>query len=154
MLRQSALPCSPLKEFKMAAKQKDSLWWVNPAYRGQEAIAFDALSEFPAGSIELVDPKAPPSDKTALPVRVDTGEYSSLAMILFMLNGHRPGPISGFYVVVEAVKGSGWCVGQMHADAATPVRVFREPVYDSEAAARAAAERMRIADVGNAPPRA
>ena len=130
------------------------MWWVNPAYRGQEAIEYDALSEFPAGSIELVDLENRSSARPESPVRVDAGEYSSLAMILFMLNGHRPGPISGFYVVVEAVKGRGWCVGQMHADAATPVRVFREPMYDSEAEARAAAERLRIADVGNAPPRA
>ena len=135
-------------------KAKDRLWWVNPAYRGQEAIEYDALSEFPAGSIELVDPGNRTSAPLASPVRVDKGEYSSLAMILFMLNGHRPGPISGFYVVVEAVKGRAWCVGQMHADADTPVRVFREPIYESETAARAAAERLRIADVGNAPPRA
>jgi hypothetical protein len=135
-------------------KSKDRLWWVNPAYRGQDVIEYDALSKFPLGSIELVDPESKTCARSPTPVRVDKGEFSSLAMILFMLNGHRPGPISGFYVVVEAIKGRAWCVGQMHADADTPVRVFREPMYDSEAAARAAAERLRISDVGNAPPRA
>jgi hypothetical protein len=138
----------------MKSVVKDPLWWVNPAYRGQEAIQYDALAQFPPGSILLVDPDDQISLGKPIPIRVDTGEFSSLAMILFMLNGHRPGPISGFYVVVEAVKGKSWCVGQMHADADTPVRVFRSPMYDSEDAARAAANRLRLADVGNAPPRA
>jgi hypothetical protein len=133
---------------------KDPLWWVNPSYRGGEAVKFDALAEFSPGSIQVVDPAAPESAATSVPVRVDEGEFSSLAMILFMLNGHRPGPIKGFYVVVEVMKGISWGVGQMHADADTPVRVFSNPLYESEELARAAAERMRLADVGNAPPRA
>jgi hypothetical protein len=137
----------------MKAAAKDPLWWMNPSYRNEPAIGFDALSDFPPGSFELVESEETRATGGSLPVRIDEGEFSSLAMLLFMINGHKPGPISGFYVVVETIKGKGWCVGQLHADAATPVRIFRTPVYDSEASARLAAERIRLAEVGNAPPR-
>jgi hypothetical protein len=73
--------------------------------------------------------------------------------MLFMINGHRPGPVKGFYVVVQAKKGEAWCVGQLHANSVTPLRVFADRLYDSEDAARRAAERMRLDEWGNRPPR-
>jgi hypothetical protein len=114
----------------------------------------DGLVEFPAGSVELLDPADGPAKETTARVSVEHGEFASLAAILFMINGHRPGPMPGFYVVVEAVRGTAWAVGQMHADATTPLRVFTDRLYANETEARAAAQRMRLADVGNAPPRA
>ena len=132
-------------------RAKDPLWWVHPDYR-KGVIELDGILEFPTGSVELVDLENPQSQEP-VPVMIEHGEFSSLASILFMINGHRPGPIRGFYVVVEAKKGQAWCVGQIHADSVTPLRVFVNRMYDSEVAARGAAEKMRLADVGNAPAR-
>ena len=129
-------------------------WWVNPDYVAEKQANLDGLAQFPEGSFELLDSVEARETAKRIKIRVDEGEFSDLAGILFMINGHKPGPIPGFYVVVEAVKNSGWCVGQLHADASTPLRVFRNPIYPSEEEAREAAEALRLADVGNAPPRA
>ena len=128
-------------------------WWINPAYKDPLAAKFDGLAEFPPGSYELLESALNRLSAASGSVRVDEGEFVDLAALLFMINGHRPGPIAGFYVVVETIKGAGWCVAQLHADAATPIRIFSSPVYPSEAEARQAGERLRLADVGNAPPR-
>ncbi len=130
---------------------RDPLWWVHSDWKSK-VFELDGILDFPKGSIELVDPNEP-SSKEQLPVSIDQGDFSSLGALLFMINGHRPGPIRGFYVVVEAQKGKGWCVGQMHADSETPLRVFIDAVYPSEDEARQAAERMRMKDWGNLPPR-
>lgn len=135
----------------MQGRTKDPLWWVHPEYR-QGVIELDGILDFPTGSIQLVNPENPDFGEP-IPVTIEHGEFTSLASILFMINGHRPGPIRGFYVVVEAKKGQAWCVGQIHADSITPLRVFANCMYDSEDAARAAAEKLRLADVGNAPAR-
>jgi hypothetical protein len=147
------------KKMTVAAKKRP--WWMNPGYTAEAPIEFkgpsdiklNGLPEFPIGTYEFLD--SPEDRTTAQPLRarVDEGEFSPFATILFMINGHRPGPVPGFYVIVEAIKGKAWCVGQVHADATTPLRVFRTPMYDSESEARRAAEKLRLADVGNAPPR-
>lgn len=129
-------------------------WWMDPVYHEETKANLDGLAEFPKGSIELLDSIADRKTATELKARVDEGEFADFASILFMINGNKPGPVPGFYVIVEAVKGSGWCVGQLHADAATPLRAFRNPMYPSPEEARLAAEKLRLADVGNAPPRA
>jgi hypothetical protein len=133
---------------------KNKFWWINPSYKIEAAEAMGGLASFPAGSIEVIDSEKDRGQKPKASVSIEHGEFASLAALLFMINGHRPGPISGFYVVVEAVKGTSWSIGQMHADSATPLRVFSDHLYDSEEEARRAAETLRLADVGNAPPRA
>jgi hypothetical protein len=137
-----------------AGSTKNRFWWINPNYKVEAAAAMDGLATFPAGSIEVIDSREDRGKRSGGPVSVENGAFASLAALLFMINGHRPGPISGFYVVVEAVKGKSWTIGQMHADSLTPLRVFSDHLYDSEADARRAAETLRLADVGNAPPRA
>ncbi|GAA2891018.1 hypothetical protein GGQ99_005156 [Aminobacter niigataensis] len=129
-------------------------WWMDHTYHEEKQANLDGLAEFPEGSFELLESLEDRKTAKELKARVDEGEFSDLAAILFMINGHKPGPVPGFYVIVETVKGSGWCVGQLHADGATPLRVFRNPIYPSEDEARQAAQKLRLADVGNAPPRA
>jgi hypothetical protein len=134
-----------------SGRAKDPLWWVHPDFR-DGVIELDGILEFPAGSIQLINPENPEYGEP-IAVTIEHGEFSSLASILFMINGHRPGPIRGFYVVVEAKKGKAWCVGQIHADSVTPLRVFANCLYDSEELARNAAEKLRLADIGNSRPR-
>lgn len=130
---------------------RDPLWWVHSDWKSK-VVELDGILEFPKGSVELIDQREDNSGNQK-PVSIEHGEFASLGALLFMINGHRPGPIRGFYVVVEARKGKSWCVAQMHADSVTPLRVFIDVLYPSENEARQAAEKMRINDLGNSPPR-
>ena len=128
---------------------KDPMWWVSRQFR-DKVVDLDGIMEFPLGSVKLVDRnEAEPPE----PVLIEHGEFSALGAMLYMINGHRPGPVKGFYVVVQAKRGQAWCVGQLHADSVTPLRVFADKFYDSEDEARRAAERMRLDEWGNKPPR-
>ena len=77
---------------------------------------------------------------------LDPDKLAELAECLFMLNGRRFGPIPGFYVVVALKKQGKWCVGQLSADRAKPLRLFDDLVFASPEEARAHAEAMRSAD--------
>lgn len=76
------------------------------------------------------------------------GDYQELAKLLFKLNGCRPGPVRGWYVVVCADTERSWAVGQLCANAFAPVQVFEDMVYSSEADARARAISLRSNDPG------
>jgi hypothetical protein len=112
----------------------------------------DAMPGFPPGSFELLDNDTDEeTGEVPLSVRVDEGNFATLAKALFIHNGHRRGPVPGGFVVVEAVPGKVWCVGQLRADAAMPLRLFRSLVFASKAAAVAAAEERRQAAPVRAP---
>jgi len=78
---------------------------------------------------------------------LDLEKLSDLAEVLFALNNYRIGPIPGFYVAIEVTPGEEWCVGQLCADRAKPLRVFDKPVYKKPDTAQRAAERMREKDL-------
>lgn len=124
------------------AMPKDDLWWVHPAYRGQQTLGIGALTSFPAESFRWVHstdeiPALIPSRDPA------HGPFAALPRILFMLNGYRPGPVLGWYVVVNTVAEKEWCVGQLCADAMTPLRLFADLRFTSEEVARKAAQDLR-----------
>ena len=77
---------------------------------------------------------------------LDRDKLSDLAEVLFALNNHRHGPIAGFYVVVCTKAEKEWCVGQLCADREKPLKLIEDELYDSTAAAQAAAERLKAAD--------
>ena len=77
---------------------------------------------------------------------LDRDKLSDLAEVLFALNNHRHGPIAGFYVVVCTKAEIEWCVGQLCADREKPLMLIEDELYDSTAAAQAAAERLKAAD--------
>jgi hypothetical protein len=85
-------------------------------------------------------------DRGAIPE--GRGVYFDLAKLLFKLNGYRPGPVCGWYVVVRAEIEHRWAVGQLCANAFTPVQVFEDMVYASEGEARARASAMRSNNAG------
>lgn len=78
---------------------------------------------------------------------LDLEKLSDLAEVLFALNNYRIGPIPGFYVAVEVTPGQEWCVGQLSADRAKPLKLFDKRIYKKPETARAAAERMREKDL-------
>jgi hypothetical protein len=79
-------------------------------------------------------------------LREDAGRHQTLAKILFKHNGYRPGPVRGWYVIV-ALDANRFAVGQMRADAFTPIQIFEDLVFPTEDEARLRAEQMR----GNRP---
>ena len=78
---------------------------------------------------------------------LDLEKLSDLAEVLFALNNYRIGPIPGFYVVIEVTPGTEWCVGQLCADRAKPLKVFDQRIYKKPETAQRAAERMRAKDL-------
>jgi len=78
---------------------------------------------------------------------LDLEKLSDLAEVLFALNNYRIGPIPGFYVAIEVTPGTEWCVGQLCADRAKPLKVFDKRVYKKPETAQRAAERMRERDL-------
>lgn len=123
---------------------RDEGWWLHPAFRGQQALP---LAGSAAGTLPH---RWTRSDAPAVAAEhgVDAGNlYSDLAKLLYSLNGHRPGPVRGFYVVVEAEVGR-FAVGQLCADPATPVQLFEDLVYATEAEARNKAAALRAANAG------
>ena len=78
---------------------------------------------------------------------LDLEKLSDLAEVLFALNNYRVGPIPGFYVAIEVTPGEEWCVGQLCADRAKPLKIFDKRVYKKPDTAQRAAERMRVKDL-------
>lgn len=81
--------------------------------------------------------------ESAMLADLDRDRLHQLAECLFTLNNRRFGPVPGAYVVMCVEPGKRWCVGQLSADRARPVRLFEELMFGSAAAARRAAERLR-----------
>lgn len=118
---------------------RDEGWWLHPAFRGQQTLP---LAGSAAGTLphRWTRSDAPPVPMEA---GVDEGSlYSDLAKLLYSLNGHRPGPVRGFYVVVE-VEARRYAVGQLCADPVTPVQLFEDLVFTTEDEAKARAAALR-----------
>lgn len=73
------------------------------------------------------------------------GPFLGLAQLLWKTNGFRPGPVTGWFIVVCLEREARWAVGQLCADPDAPVQLFDDLVFDSEAAARARAQELRDA---------
>ena len=82
----------------------------------------------------------------ALLGNLDPDKLNDLSEVLFALNGHRLGPIPGFYVVVCTKADEEWCVGQLAADRAKPLIMFEDMRFDAPEAALAAAEKLKAED--------
>lgn len=103
----------------------------------------------------------PPQGKHVMPTRderlsvletrvldgLDENKLSELAEVLFAFNNYRVGPMPGFYVAVEVRPGEQWCVGQLCADRAKPLKLFDDKVFKTARGAQKAAERMRRDDL-------
>jgi hypothetical protein len=81
---------------------------------------------------------------------VDRENLAELAKILFVMNGWKPGPIAGSYMVICTKPDEEWCVGQLWADQEQPFRIFEHKRYPSPDQAQAAAEALKAGE--EAPP--
>lgn len=82
---------------------------------------------------------------------LDPDRVNAFAECLFTLNNRHFGPIPGAYVVICTAPGRRWCVGQLCADRARPVRLLEALEFDSVEKARRAALRLRR-ERGEVPP--
>ena len=78
---------------------------------------------------------------------LDPDKLSDLAEVLYAFNNYKVGPMPGFYVAFELTPGEQWCVGQLCADRAKPLKLFDNKLYKTPGGAQRAAERMRARDL-------
>lgn len=78
---------------------------------------------------------------------LDPDKLSDMAEVLYAFNNYKVGPMPGFYVAFELTPGKQWCVGQLCADRAKPIKLFENKIYKRAVSAQRAAERMRAADL-------
>ncbi len=98
----------------------------------------------PIGKKVMPTTAEPPSEiERAVMGGLDPDKLSDLSEVLFALNNHRHGPIEGFYVVVCTKPEEQWCVGQLCADRAKPLKLLEDMLFDSPEAAQAAAEQLK-----------
>ena len=79
--------------------------------------------------------------------QLDPAKLSEMAEVLFAFNNYQLGPMPGFYVAFELEPGEKWCVGQLCADRAKPLKLFDKKLYKTANGAKRAAEKMRAADL-------
>ena len=98
-----------------------------------------------------------PAGKHVIPTRVeelnkleskilkdlDPDKLSDLSEVLYAFNNYKVGPMDGFYMAVEVVPGTKWCVGQLCADRAKPLKLFEDELFDTPEAAQKAAGKMK-----------
>lgn len=106
------------------------------------------LSPQPIGK-HVVPSRAEPLSQleNALMGDLDPEKLSELAEVLFAFNNYRAGPMPGFYVAVEVEADKQWCVGQLCADRAKPLRLLSNKSYKTARGAQKAAERLREQDL-------
>ena len=121
--------------------ERDHYWWLHPAIRGRQAMGGDA-GQLPSRWITRDEAQSATVDAVE-PV----GPYGDFAKLLYKLNGYKPGPVTGWYVVVASAPDQ-YAVGQLWVDPDTPVVLFSDLVFDDEATARDAAARLRAENPG------
>jgi hypothetical protein len=132
----------PFKPAEVALK-RDENWWLHPVLRGQQSLPLNAG----AGAMPHRWVRSDGTLETPeVQLEVDS-PYADFAKILYRLNSNRPGPVRGFYVIVEIELGR-FAVGQLCADPALPVQLFEDLVYPSEVQARTKAAELRAANPG------
>jgi hypothetical protein len=124
---------------------------VHTALTARQSLDPREILDLPSGSYAWVHSEDSRSqfgspDRGAIPQ--GQGDYEDLAKLLFKLNGYRPGPVCGWYVIARTDAGRGWAVGQLCANAFTPVQVFEDMIYPTEAEARARATSLRSNNPG------
>lgn len=126
--------------------KRDHYWWVHPAMRGQQALS---LADAGAMPFQWTSSAQPEGEITRTQGGLsDDGPFADFAKLLYKLNACRPGPVAGWYVVVCTEPEKAYAVGQLCADAITPVRLFEDLAFATEDEARLRAAAMRAADPG------
>jgi hypothetical protein len=131
------------KEEKEVELERDHYWWLHPALRGQESMGGDVEGALPWQWEETAE-----FDSTEHLETIDpSGPYADFAKLLYKLNGYKPGPVTGWYIVLSPKKGQ-YAVGQLCVDPNVPVILFKDRVFTTESEAREAATLLKQAHPG------
>jgi hypothetical protein len=128
------------EELRDVPLKRDETWWLHPALRGRQSLPTDAA----AGGMPhrwVHSSASAAREETNVD---DDSPHADFAKILYRLNGSRPGPVRGFYVIVGVEPGR-YAVGQLCADPHFPVQLFEDLVFPTEEQARDTAAAMRAA---------
>ncbi len=126
-----------------AGAGKDPYWWVHPAYRGRQSLDMATLDAMPSGGYRWTRHADAGDGDDAAVMRNPRGAFAEFAQLLYKANGFRAGPVENWYVIVCVEPDARWAVGQLRADPATPLQLFEDLVFPSEAAARECADTLR-----------
>ncbi|MGB1884727.1 MAG: hypothetical protein ACPHUF_12540 [Gammaproteobacteria bacterium] len=121
--------------------ERDHYWWLHPTIRGQQAFDADA-SQLPWRWMAMSE-----VDSAEVFNGEPVGPYGDFAKLLYKLNGYKPGPVTGWYVIVSP-EPQKFAVGQLWVDPEEPLVLFSDHVYDTEDEARDVAAKLRQANPG------
>ena len=121
---------------------RDHYWWLNPALRGQQALGSNTGDSLPWRWLSFAT-----RDEAQVAALDTNGPYGDFAKLLYKLNGYRPGPVRGWFVIVQPTPEQ-FAVGQLWVDPNIPVVLFDDLLFENEEAARAKAEQLREREPG------
>ena len=118
--------------------ERDHYWWLHPAIRGAQSLNTAGDKTLPWRWSTLKES----SEEKPAPTSEMQGPYSDFAKLLYKLNGYKPGPVKGWFVIVSPNPGE-FAIGQLCVDPHIPVILYRDHVYKTESEAREKAELLK-----------
>ena len=118
--------------------ERDHYWWLHPAIRGAQSLNENGATTLPWrwSSSSTVE------DEQKYPTLELKGPYADFAKLLYKLNGYKPGPVKGWFVVVSP-EPEKFAVGQLCVDPNIPVVLYEDLVFPTEEQAREKANALK-----------
>ena len=118
--------------------EKDHYWWIHPAIRGAQPLNAEGGNTLP-WRWSTLDEVAENEKTSILEIK---GPYADFSKLLYKLNGYKPGPVKGWFVVVSPNPGK-FAVGQLCVDPNVPVILYKDYVFSTENEAREKAKTLK-----------
>ena len=135
----------PESDHEPLAQKKNPYWWMHPAYRGEQPLdlaSFEMMSPGCFRWLSFADKDDFAADSGA------AGRFNTLAHLLYQANGKQHGAVKDWYVIVKIATDGHYAVGQLRADARTPLQLFDDLVFASVGAARDCIQALRDGNKG------
>ena len=118
--------------------ERDHYWWLHPAIRGAQPLNENGSQTLPWrwSTIEQV------KEEKTLPTLEIKGPFADFAKLLYKLNGYKPGPVKGWFVVVSPEPDK-FAIGQLCVDPNIPVVLYEDLVFNTEDEAREKANMLK-----------
>ena len=113
------------------ALERNHYWWLHPAIRGAQSLNKDGGTTLP-WRWSTLDDVLKEKAKHTLEIK---GPYADFAKLLYKLNGYKPGPVKGWFIVVSPAPKK-FAVGQLCVDPNIPIILYQEYIFKTEREAR------------------
>ena len=123
--------------------ERDHYWWLHPAIRGAQSLNTDGEKTLP-WRWSTLDEVSGNDETSVLEIK---GPYADFAKLLYKLNGYKPGPVKGWFVIVSPNPGK-FAVGQLCVDPNIPIILYQDYVFSTENEAREKAEILKKENPG------